>query len=253
MALFDADKSVNNSTLPELEILGKNVQVENKKGILYISRDNITIELTGVFKEKDNGNIEGKVTALVCKTGDDEPTWDIADMSYDFDKLFIDIGDGKLDKVINKIFDKKDVIWGSHFDDKLYGLDGNDTVKGWRGNDRLDGGKGKDVLEGNYGNDTFVFSETIKKGNVDTISKFKVGQDSIELDHKIFTELDKGELGKDYFTISKDAKTENPTIIYRTDKGHLLYDPDGTGSKSAEIFFKVQKHKDLSHSDFFVS
>jgi Ca2+-binding RTX toxin-like protein len=253
MALFDADKPVDNSKLPQLEILGKKVRVENKKGILYINKDNVTIELTGVFKEKNNGNIDGKVTALVCTTGDDEPTWDIADMSYDFDKLFIDIGDGKLDKVIAKIFQKKDVIWGSHFDDKLYGFDGNDTLKGWRGNDRLDGNKGKDTLQGNYGNDTFVFSEDLKKSNVDTVEKFELGKDKFELDHKIFKGLDKGDLGEDYFSVSKHAKTENPTILYRDEKGLLLFDPDGTGNKDPKKFFKVQKNKDFSHDDFFVS
>lgn len=253
MALFDADKSVNNKTLPQLEILGEKVQVENKKGILYISKDNITIELTGVFHENNNGVIHGKVTALVCKTGDDEPTWDIADMKYDFDKLFTDIDKGKLDQVIEKIFEKKDVIWGSHFNDKLFGFDGNDTVKGWRGDDRIDGGKGKDTLEGNYGKDTFVFSEALKKGNVDTIAKFKVGEDSFELDHHVFPGLEQGVLHEENFTVSKNAKTEDPTIIYRDKKGLLLFDPDGTGDQDPQKFFKMQKHKDLSHDDFFVS
>ena len=38
MAFFDADLPVNNSELPELEILGKKVQVSKKKGILYFRR-----------------------------------------------------------------------------------------------------------------------------------------------------------------------------------------------------------------------
>jgi hypothetical protein len=130
MAYIDADLPVDNSKLPELEILGKNVRVEEDKGILYISKNDITIELTGVFKEDKNGEVHGTVTALVCKTGDDEPTWDIGNMSYDFDQLFIKIADGKLDKVIKQIFDSKDTIWGSHFDDELYGYDGTDEVNG---------------------------------------------------------------------------------------------------------------------------
>ena len=253
MAFFDADLPVNNSKLDELEILGKKVQVENKKGILYISKNNITIELTGVFKEKNNGDYKGKVTELVCKTGDDEPTWDISGMSYNFNDLFIDIGDGKLDKVIAKIFKGKDVIWGSHFDDKLYGFDGNDTRQGRRGDDRRDGGKGKDLLQGNYGKDTFVFSEKLKKSNVDTIDKFKIGEDSIELSHKVFDGLDKGPLAAENFSVSKNAKTEDPTILYRKEKGLLLYDPDGTGDQDPKKFFKVQKNKDFSHDDFFVA
>lgn len=253
MAFFDADKSVNNSKLSELEILGKKVHVSNKKGILYLSRDDITIELTGVFREKQNGDIEGTVTALACKTGDDEPTWDIAGISYNFDKLFTQIDDGKLDKVIAKMFEGKDTVWGSHFDDQLYGFKGNDTLEGWRGDDRLNGGPGKDSLEGMQGADTYVFDQKLTSKNVDTIVKFNVDEDLIELKKKIFTEFKKGELHEAGFTIGKRAEGDDPQIIYREDKGHLLYDVDGKGGADPLKFANIAKHKDLSHDDFFVS
>jgi Ca2+-binding RTX toxin-like protein len=253
MAYFDADLPVNNSKLPEMEILGENVEVSEKKGILYISKDDITIELTGNFKEKNNGDIEGTVTALVCKTGDDEPTWDISNMSYDFDQLFIRIDDGKLDKVISEIFEDKDTIWGSHFDDELYGFKGNDTVVGWNGDDRLNGGQGKDTLEGKRGADTYVFDQNLTSKNVDTIVKFNENEDLVELKQKIFTELKTGELHEDYFTVGKNAEGDDPQIIYRPDKGHLLYDSDGAGGKDPLKFADIGKNKDLTHDDFFVS
>jgi Ca2+-binding RTX toxin-like protein len=271
MAYIDADLPVDNSKLPELEILGKNVQVEEDKGILYISKNDITIELTGVFKEDKNGVIHGKVTALVCKTGDDEPTWDIGNMSYDFDQLFIKIGDGKLHKVIQQIFEKKDTIWGSHFDDKLYGFDGNDEVNGWRGNDvlyggngkdeligqigddRLNGGPGKDVLKGGADSDTFVFDQKLKSSNVDKINIFDVGRDSIELKKSIFSGFDKGELSSDQFKFGNHASGDKAQILYNSSKGHLFYDPDGAGEADPLKFASAPKHKDLSHDDFFVA
>jgi hypothetical protein len=273
MAYIDADLPVDNSKLPELEILGKKVQVEEKKGILYLSKDGVTIELTGVFKEDKNGEIHGKVTALVCKTDDKEndPIWDIGNMSYDFDQLFIKIGDGKLEKVITQIFEKNDVVWGSHFDDKLYGFDGKDEVNGWRGNDvlyggkgddelignigddKLNGGPGKDLLKGNSGEDTFVFDQKLKSKNVDTIKGIDEKKDSIELDHKIFTEFEKGKLNSDQFTIGKKPEGDDPQVFYKQNKGYLLYASEGKASEDYLKFAKVPKHLDLTHDFFFVT
>lgn len=262
MAFFDADKAVNNSELKELEILGKKVEVNEKKGILYLSRDDITIELTGIFEERKNGKIEGTVTQIACKTGDDEPTWDISGMSYDFEKLFTRIDDGKREKVIQDIFGKKDDIWGSHFDDQLYGFKGNDHVVGWNGNDRINGGPGKDKLTGdatgddiNNGNlwdDTFVFNSELKSHNIDKITDYSIGHDIIELSRKIFSGFEKGHLHESRFVISKHAVGEDPQIIYRKVKGHILYDPDGTGPEEAMKFARVDRDKPLTHEDFIV-
>jgi Ca2+-binding RTX toxin-like protein len=255
-----------------MEILGKKVAVEEKKGILYLSKDGITIELTGVFREDKTGEVHGKVTQLVCKTEDEgDPIWDIGNMSYDFDQLFIKIGDGKLDKVIAQIFDKKDVIWGSHFDDTLYGFDGNDEVDGWRGhdvlyggkgkdelignigNDKLNGGPGKDVLKGGPGYDTFVFDQKLTDNNIDTIYKLDLKRDSIELKQDIFTAFAKGDLAKDQFHIGKQATGDEAQILYKASKGHLLYDPDGAGGAKALKFANAPKDKDIGHDLFFVS
>ena len=99
------------------------------------------------------------------------PTWDISGLNYDFDKLFTQIDDGKLDKVIEEMFEKKDLIWGSNFDDKLFGFKGDDEVVGWRGNDRLNGGQGKDKLVGKMGDDTFVFDAGAETRRMSTRSQ----------------------------------------------------------------------------------
>ena len=146
MAFFDADLPVNNSKLTELEILGKNVQVEEKKGILYLSKNDITIELTGVFKETNDRHRWNGRRSSSARPAMTNPTWDISGLNYDFDKLFTEIADGKLDKVIEEMFEKKDPIWGSHFDDKLSASRATTRSIGWRGNDRINGGRGKDKL-----------------------------------------------------------------------------------------------------------
>lgn len=252
MVAFDADMAVDNSKLPELKMFEGKTENYEKKGILYFQKGDDTIEMAALIKNK-GGQEKGKITGLAAKYGDDDPNWDMAGLSYDFNKFFKQINDGKLDEVIQKIFQDKDTIWGSHFNDKLYGFDGNDTLKGWRGDDVLNGGKGKDLLKGNYGDDTFVFDQKLGKSNMDTISKFSVDDDSIELKQKIFTGLEKGKLGDAHFTIGKNAEGDEPQIIYRDKKGLLLYDADGAGGDDPQKFAKIQKNKDLSHDDFFVS
>lgn len=271
MAFFDADQSIDNSKLKELDLLvDRKVSVTKKKGILYYKKDGVTLEVAGVLKEKANGSIKGKVIALAVKDSDKKPVWDLSNFSYDANKLEKQLRDGERDKVIETIFKKNDTVWGSHLDDVLYGYKGNDTIDGWRGDDvlyggkgddvlkgnrgddRLVGGKGNDVLQGGAGADTFVFEVKLSSKNVDTIEKFKPGVDSIELKQKIFNGFDKGTLSKDQFTVGKHAEGDSPQIVYQKGQGNLRYDPDGDGPDKALKFANVQKDKAFSHDDFFV-
>lgn len=251
MVAFDADMSVDNSKLPELKIFEKKTENWSKKGILYFERDDIVIEMSAVVKN-NKGKEKGNINGLVAKTSDGEPIWDMGGLKYDFNKFFKKIDNGKLDEVIQDIFKKKDTIWGSHLNDKLYGFDGNDTLKGWRGDDLLNGGKGKDTLIGNQGADTFEFDQKLGTANMDTIHKFKVGEDMIKLSPKIFVGLEKGTLKEENFKIGKNAEGDAPQVLYKANKGLLLFDPDGAGGADAEKFAKMQKNKDLSHHDFIV-
>ena len=56
MAFFDADLAVNNSELNELNIFKHKTENGEKKGILYFSRGDVTIEMAAVVK--NNGGIE---------------------------------------------------------------------------------------------------------------------------------------------------------------------------------------------------
>ncbi|MCB1498927.1 MAG: hypothetical protein KDK07_03925 [Bauldia sp.] len=250
---FDADKPVDNTDLSELEILvNKNATVTRKKGILYYTKGDTTLEVSALLKEKSDNTITGKVIAIAVKDENDDPIWDISGFKYDAKKLENQLIDGKLDKVVATLFKGKDTVWGSHFDDELHGFKGNDTIDGWRGNDRINGGRGKDSLQGRQGDDTFIFDQKLTKSNADKIVKFNVSEDSLELKQDIFTGLEKGKLHDDYFTVGKHAVGDTPQLIYQKGKGILSYDPDGEGSEKAKKFVTLDKNKDLTHDHIIV-
>jgi hypothetical protein len=264
MAFFDSDQAANNSKLTELKLLVDNkVEVYKKKDILYYEKDGVVVGVAGVLKEKNDGTISGKVIAVaVTETDKDRPIWDLSNFKYDAEKLEDQLRKDKLKKISETIFEKQDTIWGSPFHDQLFGYDGKDTVVGWQGNDRINGGKGKDTLTGDLdkktglagyiGDDVFVFDQSLSSNNVDRITDFNSNHDSIELSRKIFKEFDKGTLKEDELHIGKSATGDDPQILYKASKGHLLYDPDGGGKKDAEKFATIGKNKDLHHDDFIV-
>jgi Ca2+-binding RTX toxin-like protein len=155
-----------------------------------------------------------------------------------------------------------------------------ETLTGTKGKDFLRGGAGSDVIKGEYGNDTllgdgaqdfFVFntklgtSKTDRKVNFDTIKGFKVVDDSIWLDDKIFKnpalkKLGKGaseanpkQLTSKFFKISDKAKDKNDYIVYNKKTGVLSYDADGSGFKYKAVeFAKIGKNLALTSKDFFI-
>ncbi|WP_112661921.1 cadherin domain-containing protein [Microvirga flavescens] len=172
----------------------------------------------------------------------------------------------------------KDVLKGLGGDDKLYGEGGDDQLSGGAGIDRLYGGKGDDVLKGDAGNDflygeegndklyggagrdTFVFNKKLnKETNFDEIKDFKVTDDVIWLDNKIFkklgllgTEDAPAALNKDFFKIGKKAKDKNDYIVYDKQSGILYYDQDGSGKKEAVEIAQLKKNLKLTADHFFV-
>jgi Ca2+-binding RTX toxin-like protein len=81
------------------------------------------------------------------------------------------------DRVAGDATDNK--LNGNQGDDVVLGGSGNDILLGARGNDVLDGGRGNDVLQGGLDNDSFII--TVTNGDVDWITDFKPGQDTLEL------------------------------------------------------------------------
>jgi len=177
--------------------------------------------------------------------------------------------------------DASDVIYGYAGNDDIIDDFGNDTIYAGAGNDTLDGGFGRDVLHGEAGNDVFralehndklygglgndtmesgtgsdiiVFNTTLNsRTNVDRIDDFSVRYDTIQLENKIFTKLTKtGALSSSAFWTGSKAHNSNDKIIYNKSTGYLYYDQDGTGSKAAVLFAKLDKGLALTYKDFYV-
>jgi hypothetical protein len=153
-----------------------------------------------------------------------------------------------------------DVLSGSSGDDVIKGLAGNDSLSGLAGNDTLYGGGGRDTLKGDLGKDIFVFdSKPNKSTNLDKISDFKVKDDSIWLENKVFTKLGKSgsekkpaQLKKGFFTIGSKAKDKDDYVIYDKAKGVLSCDADGSGRGKAVEIATLSKKLAMTYKDFFV-
>lgn len=154
-----------------------------------------------------------------------------------------------------------DTLTGTAGDDTIRGLGGNDRLNGGAGNDKLDGGAGRDILNGGLGNDvltggagrdTFVFNTKLGNNNIDTITDFSVKQDTIQLDHSVFTGLKMGQLSSDAFYIGAAAHDASDRIIYNSKSGALLYDADGNGAGAAQQFAQLEPGLHLTKADFWI-
>jgi Ca2+-binding RTX toxin-like protein len=116
--------------------------------------------------------------------------------------------------------------------DSITGLAGNDTLSGGAGNDTLVGGLGDDQLTGGDGQDRFVFESSIKNGgDVDTVTDFASGSDTIALAGSVFTKLrgDSDLSDNMWLTNSSSAQTTRSYLVFDPQSGLLSYDPDGSG------------------------
>lgn len=162
--------------------------------------------------------------------------------------------------------DDDDMLKGGKGDDRLRGESGRDTLEGGKGDDllvgghvdvatngdhdTLAGGKGNDTLTGSFGKDKFVFDTKLNADtNVDTVTDFQVGQDTLQLDKDIFSKIG-SKLGSGEFRVGSKAKDDNDHIIYNDDNGKLFYDKNGDTSGGKTLFAKLGDDLDLSHKDF---
>ena len=147
----------------------------------------------------------------------------------------------------------RDVLYGESGNDVLVALEGNDKLNGGIGNDRLEGWEGNDTMAGGSGSDIFVFQSKLSlRSNVDSITDFTTA-DTVQLENDIFTKLTKtGTLSSSAFWTGSKAHDSNDRIIYNKSNGYLYYDQDGTGSKGAVLFAKLDKGLALTYKDFYV-
>lgn len=140
---------------------------------------------------------------------------------------------------------------GNHLANAVAGNSGANKLWGGLGNDQLTGGSGKDF---------FVFdTKAHKSKNKDRVADFKVADDTIWLDNKVFSKLGKkgtekkpAKLDKGFFVVGSKAKDKNDYIVYDKKKGVLLYDADGSGKGKALEVATLSKNLKMTEKDFFV-
>jgi Ca2+-binding RTX toxin-like protein len=116
---------------------------------------------------------------------------------------------------------------------------------------------GDDLLTGKGGADAFLFDTAPNdQANIDDITDFLSGTDTIRLDQSIFKGLKSGELKKKAFFAKEGADTakdKHDRVIYDTETGELRLDKDGKGhSKATLVAILDGSPDDLAHTDFLV-
>ncbi|MFZ2969018.1 MAG: hypothetical protein WA080_08205, partial [Sulfuricurvum sp.] len=131
--------------------------------------------------------------------------------------------------------------------ENLFGSNYADTLTGNAGANSIDGGKGNDTLKGGSGRDSFVFSTALDAtNNKDLIVDFVGSDDTIKLDHTIFTNLTVGTLATANFSADGTAHDTNDYITYNNHTGILSYDADGNGAGTAVAFAQIGENIHLS-------
>ncbi len=141
------------------------------------------------------------------------------------------------------------VLNGTPGNDTLVGLSGNDTINGAAGNDSLNGGWGNDLINGFTGNDTmtgggdadqFFFTAAPNAlTNLDVVTDFGTGADSLVFDRTAFPGLSAGAtLTAAEFRSGAGVTTANTAaqrFLYNTTTGDLFFDADGNNAATAPV------------------
>lgn len=98
---------------------------------------------------------------------------------------------------------------GNGIDNLLLGNEGDNAISGGAGEDRLNAFKGRDVLTGGADSDDFYFT---RKGGVDTITDFAVGEDDLYVDHVAGID-DFGDLQDRMSSVDFDQDGDLDTVI----------------------------------------
>jgi Ca2+-binding RTX toxin-like protein len=209
------------------------------------------------WTDQQGGSSAGDIRARVFTfDGGAPPTGD--DPTAGDDNLVGTEGKDKIDALAGN-----DTVQGLGGKDTLEGGGGNDSLNGGAAADKLDGDGGKDTLAGGAGDDTltggkgkdfFLFDTKLGGKNVDDITDFKVKDDTIWLDHDIFSKIALGPLKAKAFVSNDTGKAEDKKdrIVYNEDNGKLYYDADGSKSGKAVQFATLDKHLHLTHDDFVI-
>ena len=147
-----------------------------------------------------------------------------------------------------------DILKGGGANDTVTGGAGDDTLEGGAGADLLSGGAGADRMTGGLGVDTFLLDTEISPAAIDRITDFSVADDTIYLDHLIFTGLSTGAQAASVYAATANGLAGDATdrIIYQFSTGNLYYDADGQGGADAVQIAVLSTGLALTAADFYV-
>jgi Ca2+-binding RTX toxin-like protein len=154
-------------------------------------------------------------------------------------------------------------------DDLVQGNSGFDIINAGTGNDTLDGGTNRDVLYGGIDDDlltggkdkdTFrigfapgeaVPADAIDQLGVDTITDFNLGQDVIELDTRVLTELTDTLRAEFNNASSLASADQNAVLIYDRSTGLVYYNEDATTTGDEKAILQLDPgKKGIDANDF---
>jgi serralysin len=99
---------------------------------------------------------------------------------------------------------------------------------------------------------TFLFDTALDAAtNVDVITDFVAGTDTIVLENTIFGVFAAGDLAAERFAIGA-PQDGSDNIIYDPTSGALLFDVDGTGAAAAVQFAQMSAGLALTEQDFLI-
>ena len=139
--------------------------------------------------------------------------------------------------------------------DTLRGMAGNDVLNGGDGEDFLVGGAGQDTLTGGADNDVFRFDAAPSAANLDHVTDFVSGADTLSLAVGIFTNLGgAGALsGAEFATGTSFANNDAHHILYNTSTGGLYYNADGAGAGAPTLIAILDGAPTLASTDFLIA
>lgn len=118
------------------------------------------------------------------------------------------------------------------------GNDADNVLRGNSAGNRLAGGLGNDTLTGGAGADRFVFDRAPSAANLDTVTDFEAGADTLVFASGVFSGFGASDaaLADSAFVSGAGASgalTSAHRLILDTDSGALYYDADGLGGTDA--------------------
>lgn len=125
------------------------------------------------------------------------------------------------------------------------------VIVGNAGNNQISGKDGNDILTGGAGADAFIFDTALGPNNVDVITDFTPGIDTIRLSRAIFSALPTGVLDAGSFVVGAAADADD-YILYDAATGILSYDADGNGAGVAVAFAQLSGAPSITNAGFFI-